>query len=234
MVYSRIVVLTGLILVLGSGLGLAQDERFELIMDLGYTASSGVDLNATDIGGGVIVNKVTPKSGFSYGGTFNVALAEAISAGFQFSQQLSKLEGSLQAGGKEEFADLSVYNYHGIFTFHLADQDSPLRPFLVVGLGATNYQASNANIPVPTPPLPGASQEVESLTKFSTTWGGGVKFFPHPEIGFEFKARWTPTYIRSDPAGVWCSPFWPWQCWIVGNDQYSHQGEFGGGVVFRF
>ncbi len=230
--YSRIVVITGLMLVLGSGLGLAQEERFELIIDLGYTASSGVDINPTDIGGGVIVNKVTPKSGFSYGGTFNVALAEAISVGFQFAQQLSTLEGSLQGGSKEDFADLSVYNYHGIFTFHLADQDSPLRPFILVGLGATNYRASNAGGPVNLP-QPG-SQDVESLTKFSTTWGGGVKFFPNPGIGFEFKARWTPTYIRSDPAGVWCSPFWPWQCWVVGDDQYSHQGEFGGGVVFRF
>ncbi len=232
MVHFRIVVITGLMLVLGSGLGLAQEERFELIIDLGYTASRGVDINATDIGGGVIVNKVTPKSGFSYGGTFNVALAEAISAGFQFSQQLSTLEGGLQGGGKEDFADLSVYNYHGIFTFHLADQDSPLRPFFLVGLGATNYTASNAGGPVNLP-QPG-SREVESKTKFSTTWGGGVKFFPNPGIGFEFKARWTPTYIRSDLAGAYCSPFWPWQCWIVGNSQYSHQGEFGGGVVFRF
>ena len=232
MVHFRIVVITGLMLVLGSGLGLAQDENFELIIDLGYTTSSGVDINATDIGGGVIVNKVTPKSGFSYGGTFNVALAEAISAGFQFSQQLSTLEGRLQVGGKEDFADLSVYNYHGIFTFHLADQDSPLRPFFLVGLGATNYSASNAGGPANLP-QPG-SREVESKTKFSTTWGGGVKFFPNPGIGFEFKARWTPTYIKTDPAGYWCNPFWPWQCWIVGDDQYSHQGEFGGGVVFRF
>ena len=230
--YSRKVFILGFILVLCSSLVLAQEEKFELIIDLGYTTSSGVDINATDIGGGVIVNKVTPKSGFSYGGTFNVALAEAISAGFQFSQQLSTLEGRLQGGGKEDFADLSVYNYHGIFTFHLADQDSPLRPFFLVGLGATNYSASNAGGPVNLPE-PG-SREVESKTKFSTTWGGGVKFFPNPGIGFEFKARWTPTYIRSDLDGVYCSPFWPWQCWIVGNDQYSHQGEFGGGVVFRF
>ena len=232
MVHFRIVVITGLMLVLGSGLGLAQEERFELIIDLGYTTSSGVDVNATDIGGGVIVNKVTPKSGFSYGGTFNVALAEAISAGFQFSQQLSTLEGRLQGGGKEDFADLSVYNYHGIFTFHLADQDSPLRPFFLVGLGATNYRADNARDPVNLPE-PG-SRGVESRTKFSTTWGGGVKFFPNPGIGFEFKARWTPTYIRSDAAGVYCSPFWPWSCWVVGESKYSHQGEFGGGVVFRF
>jgi hypothetical protein len=142
------------------------------------------------------------------------------------------LEGGLAGGGKEEFADMSVYNYHGIFTFHMADQDSPLRPFFLLGLGATNYSAKNPRDPVNLP-QPG-TDDVRSLTKFSTTWGGGVKFFPSPGIGFEFKARWTPTYIKTDPGGYWCNPFWPWQCWIVGDDQYSHQGEFGGGVVFRF
>ncbi|MCZ6878951.1 MAG: outer membrane beta-barrel protein [Acidobacteria bacterium] len=230
--YSREVFILGFILVLCSSLGLAQEEKFELIIDFGYTASGGVDINATDIGGGVIVDRITPKGGFSYGGTFNVAISEATSLGFQFSQQLSTLEGRVQGGRKEDFSDLSVYNYHGIFTFHAADQDSPVRPFFLVGMGATSYRADNARNPVNLPE-PG-SGGVESRTKFSTTWGGGVKFFLDPGIGFELKARWTPTYIRSNAAGYYCSPFWPWQCWVVGDSQYSHQGEFGGGVVFRF
>jgi hypothetical protein len=99
MAHVRNIFITALMLVLSSGLGLAQDEKFELIIDLGYTASSGVNVNPTDVGGGTIVNKVTPKSGFSYGGTFNVALAEAISVGFQFAQQLSTLEGGCPCGG---------------------------------------------------------------------------------------------------------------------------------------
>ncbi len=197
--YSREVFILGFMLVLCSSLGLAQEETFELIFDFGYTASGGVDINATDIGGGVIVDRITPKGGFSYGGTFKVALAEAISLGFQFNQQLSTLEGRIQGGQKEDFSDLSVYNYHGIFTFHATDQSSPLRPFFLVGLGATNYQADNARGPVNLPE-PG-SREVVSVSKFSTTWGGGVKFYLDPGIGFEVKARWTPTYIRSDAVG---------------------------------
>ena len=232
MLHFRIVVITGLMFVLGSGLGLAQDKRFELIINLGYTASGGVDVNLTDIGGGQTVDRITPKSGFSYGGTFNVNLTEAIAAGFQFSEQNSKLEGRIVGGNKEEFADMKVDNYHGIFTFHLAEEDSPVRPFFLAGIGATTYRASNPRDPVNLP-SPGQS-EVESRTRFSTTWGGGIKIFPNESIGFQAQVRWTPTYIKTDPAGVWCSPFRPWQCWIVGNDQYSHQGEFGGGVVFRF
>ena len=119
MVNSRSAVILGWVLVLCSGLGLAQDERFEIIIDLGYTASNGVN-TSTDLGGGQVVDRITPKSGFSYGGTFNVFLSEAISAGFNFAQQNSKLEGRIVGGSKEEFADMTVANYHGIFTFHLA------------------------------------------------------------------------------------------------------------------
>ncbi len=49
--YSRKVFILGFILVLCSSLGLAQEEKFELIFDFGYTASGGVDINPTDIGG---------------------------------------------------------------------------------------------------------------------------------------------------------------------------------------
>jgi len=231
MVHFRRVVMMGWVLVLFSGLGLAQDKRFEILINLGYTLSNGVNTN-TPIGGGQTVDRITPKSGFSYGGGFNVFLSEAISAGFNFSQQNSKLEGRVVGGSKEEFADMTLANYHGVFTFHLADEDSPMRPFFLAGIGATNYRASNPRDPVNLP-SPGTS-DIESRTRFSTTWGGGIKIFPNESIGFLAQVRWTPTYIKTDPGGYWCSPFWPWQCWIVGDDQYSHQGEFSGGVVFRF
>ena len=50
MAHVRNIFITALMLVLFSGLGLAQDEKFELIIDLGYTATSGVDVNPTDNG----------------------------------------------------------------------------------------------------------------------------------------------------------------------------------------
>ena len=53
-------------------------------------------------------------------------------------------------------------------------------------------------------------------------------------IGVRLAARWTPTYIRSDPGGYWCSPFWLGGCWIIEEPNYSHQLEFSGGVTLRF
>ena len=75
---------------------------------------------------------------------------------------------------------------------------------------------------------------IESSTRFSTTWGGGVKAYVSDNVGFNFTARWVPTYISSDPAGIWCSPYWPGACWVLSEANYSNQFDLSGGVNFRF
>jgi hypothetical protein len=61
---------------------------------------------------------------------------------------------------------------------------------------------------------------------------GRVKFFPNPSFGVRFGAQWTPTYIKTDPGGYWCDPWFG--CYVVGEAQYSSQWDLSGGVVFRF
>jgi len=211
------------ILLLWAPLTLAQDEyKIELTPYVGYTTSGGVRINPVDIGGGVIVDRITPTSGVSFGIGFDYLFSEHAAVGFNFSQQQSNLEGRTQSG-KQNFTDMSVRNYHGIFTYNLGDEDAPMRPFFFGGLGATQYAPAEIQ-----------GQSINSSTRFSTTWGGGVKFFVSEHIGIRGTGRWTPTYIRSDPGGVWCSPYWPWSCWVVGNPHYSHQFEMSAGAVFRF
>ncbi len=201
----------------------AQDKKFEFTPYVGYTASEGVRINDQDVGGGTIVNTISPKSGASWGLSFDFLATENFAIGFNWNQQFSKLNGNVKDSGNREFADMSVYNYHGIFTYNFFDEDDPVRPFLFGGLGATQYSPGDVG-----------GQSIGGSTKFSTSWGGGVKFFASPNVGFRVSARWTPTYIKSDPAGIWCSPYWPWNCWVVGDADYSHQGEFSAGLILRF
>ena len=202
----------------------AQDEyKIELTPYIGYTFSEGVDITPTNIGGGEVVNRISPTSGLAYGFTFDYLFSENAAVGFNFSQQDSNLEGRIQGEGKTNYADMKVRNYHGIFTYNMGDEDVPMRPFFFGGLGATQY-------------APGEIQGNSSAggTRFSTTWGGGVKFFVSEHIGIKGTGRWTPTYIKSDPAGVWCNPWYPWSCWVVSEANYSHQFEMSAGVTFRF
>ena len=49
--------------------------------------------------------------------------------------------------------------------------------------------------------------------------------------------RWTPTYVKSDPAGVWWSPYWGsyWGgCYQVADTDYSNPFELSASVAFRF
>jgi hypothetical protein len=126
-------------------------------------------------------------------------------------------------GDSQDFTDMHLYNYHGIFTYNFFAAEAKVRPYVFGGLGATVYGFA-----------PIGNFDVDGSTRFSTTWGGGVKVFPTPSLGFKATARWTPTYIKSDPAGIWCSPYYPFGCWVVGDPDYSNQGEFSAGVVFRF
>ena len=118
---------------------------------------------------------------------------------------------------------MDINNFHGIFTYNFGDEDSDIRPYLFGGLGATHYDPGN---------IEGNSSK--SSTRFSTTWGGGVKIFTSEHFGFRGGVRWTPTYITSTSSGIWCDPWYPWVCWHVSNDQFSHQFELGGGIIARF
>ena len=123
-------------------------------------------------------------------------------------------------------ADASISTYHGYFGYNWGDSDAKARPYAFIGLGATNYGGvdfTQAN---------GQSRTIGSETQFSTVWGGGVKFFPSPSVGARFGIQWTPTYIKSDPGGVWCDPYWG--CYTVGDAQYSNLWDISGGITFRF
>jgi hypothetical protein len=78
----------------------------------------------------------------------------------------------------------------------------------------------------------GQQRDIDGETKFATNWGGGVKLYPGERVGLKLGVRWTPTYVKTDPTGYWCDPYWG--CFTVGDAQYSNQFEFSGGVFFRF
>jgi len=198
----------------------AQDYKVEFSGFFGYTFSEGFTIDPITSGGNVY-NKINPTNGASYGFTFDVLVTENMAVGFQYGQQRSTLEAS--GTTKVDFTDMNVNNYHAIFTYNFGDEDNAMRPFIVGGLGATQYQPSAVE-----------GTEISSSTRFSTTWAGGVKAYPAKNVGFKAMARWTPTYIKSDPAGIWCSPWWPWGCYQLVETDYSNQFELAAGITFRF
>ena len=220
----RLVVLAAALLLFPAS---AAAQRFEIGVGGGYSASEGITADERDYLG-LVYDRAPVKSGGSFNLSFGVFASPEVLIEFLYSRQASTLRAEGPFTASLDVADLDVDTYHVNFVYHFSD--TGVRPFAFGGLGATHYGFGDV---VPTLlPTPNDTIDIPGETKFSSTWGAGVKFFPAPAIGLKFMMRWTPTYIKSDSDGLWCDPFYG--CWVVGDPQYSHQFDISGGVTFKF
>lgn len=200
----------------------AQSSKFEISANAGYTFSDGVSGVTVETDQGTF-NRIDPADSFSWGLRLGYMLSENSEIGFLFDNQPTQLE----AGGRDKatIGDMNVYNYHGYYSYSFMDRDAVARPYILVGLGATQFGSVN--------PTDGVTEEsIDGGTQFSGTFAFGGKFFPFSsqKFGLRAEVRWTPTYIKSDPGGWWCGY---WGCYVVEDAQYSNQWELSGGFIFR-
>ena len=202
----------------------AQEPGAEVSVLFGWAFSEGVDGESVATADGNVFNRVDPKDSFKWGLSAGALLAGGVEVGFLFGQQRSTLEAS--GTNTVDIGDMTVNTYHGYFAYNFLDSDDTVRPYLMGGLGATSFSSVDFTR------LNGQTGTIGGETRFSTTWGAGVKVYASPNVGARLGIQWTPTYIKSDAVGWWCDPFWG--CYVVGNAQYAHQFDISGGLSFRF
>ena len=202
----------------------AYAQRVEVSGLFGWSLSDGVTGDPVLAGDGNIYDAVDVKDSASWGLAVGVNATDNVEVGFLFGQQLSTLEVSGTA--TRDLGDLTVNTYHPYVAYNVGEVDGRVRPFVLVGFGATSYPG------VTYVAATGDTRETDGETRFSTTWGVGVKVFPSPNVGARFGVQWTPTYIKSDTAGWWCDPYWG--CYLVSDSQYANQFQLNGGITFRF
>jgi len=212
-----------LLVALGIGLAAtsaqAQSSKFEISATAGYTFSDGVSGATVETDEGTF-NRLDPADSFSWGLRFGYMLSGNSEVGFLFDTQPTQLE----AGGRDKatVGDMNVYNYHGYYSYSFMDRDAVARPYILVGLGATQFGS-----------VSGAQGNLDGGTQFSGTFAFGGKFFPFSsqKFGLRAEARWTPTYVKSDPGGWWCGFY---GCYLTEDPQYANQIELNAGIIFRF
>ncbi len=201
----------------------AQDPRIEFQGWVGYTLSDGASGDPFEAADGNVYNRVDPDNSVSYGLSVGFFVTENVEVGFLWDRQ----DTTLVAKGNTttDVSQMNIDNYHGFLAYNFGYADDTIRPYVLGGLGATRY----SNITVQ-----GLANtfDVPSQSRFSTTWGAGVKIYPGRAFGIFGGVRWTPTFIKSDATGWWCDPFWG--CWVTTNTQYANQWEFSGGLTLRF
>ena len=217
---KRAIVIAGLFVMAGVVPAFAQ--KVEVSGFVGWSITDGVDSDPILAGDGNIYDTVEPDDAAIYGFTVGALVGEGAEVGFRWAQQPTTL--TISGTSEREIGDMNITSYHGYFAYNFGDVDAPVRPFALIGLGATNYGSVDATIA-------GVNRSLGGETQFSTTWAAGVKVHARA-VGLRLAAEWTPTYIKTDSAGWWCDPYWG--CYLVGNAQYSHQFQFNAGVMFRF
>jgi opacity protein-like surface antigen len=202
----------------------AQDKRVEASVIFGYTFSDGVSGDSVRASNGQLYDRVDPKDSFKWGLDIGALVNDNMQVGFLFGQQPTTL--TIGGTATTDVGDLTITTYHGYFGYNFGEADARIRPYLMGGLGATNFGSVEFTT------LTGVQLTTDSGTQFSSTWGAGVKVFPRPNVGVRFGVQWTPTYIKSDAEGWWCDPYWG--CYVVSDPQYSNQWDLSGGIAFRF
>jgi len=201
----------------------AAQAQVEISGSFGYGFSEGVDVTRGTLLS-EFVDNVTVGNGLSFGGGVKLWVSETTQVGLQFGLQDSSL--GVKGSSSFEITSMNVYTYQGTATYHAGSSGSSVRPFVTVGLGATQYAPSDA-----------MGMSFDSEWRVSGSLGGGVKAYANERIGFGLTARWTPTYIKSDSGGVYCSPFWsPYYgggCAVLAQPDFSNQLGLTGEIILR-
>jgi hypothetical protein len=195
----------------------------------GFTASEGIQASDQRLILGQEYDRLDVTSGGSWGATAGVFIGPKFEVEFLWDRQFSTLQISHPAPART-LAKLNVDNYHGNLVYNFGNPSSKVRPYVFGGVGATHYAPGDYDASIPDA---GSLPKIEGDTRFSSTWGGGVKLYAGRHVGVKGTVRWTPTYIKSSASGLWCDPFFA-ACWVVGDPDYSHQLEISGGVTIRF
>jgi len=201
----------------------AQSPKVEVAGLFGYTLADGVSGDPYKAANGNTYDRVDPVDSMNYGLSVGFFVSPSAQIGFLWRRQPTSIE--VSGSTTTKLSDINIDGYHVFGAYYFGDPDAKVRPYLMGGVGATNY--GSISFQTATGP-----KTVSGNAQFSTTWGAGVKMYASPKVGVQAGIQWTPTYIKSDAAGWWCDPWFG--CYVVGSAQYSNQLEFVGGVTFRF
>ncbi len=188
-------------------------QTVELTPTIGGIWNGSLDYTARGYTKADIGNAVT------YGFTAGIYASSNIEVEFLWNRSSSDLMGTPLNGGPEtRVFRLNMSQYFGNVLFHVGGQEDRMRPYVLVGMGATHFSP--------------AGIDASGLTRPSFGFGGGVKYFFKKGIGLRVQWRWLPINMYTSSSNTWCGPVTG--CWAMGTAHYLHALDFTTGAVFRF
>ena len=136
----KVLAVTMAVLALSAVPAMAQG-KIEISGLVGWTFSDGVTGSAVTAPDGNRYDAVDLKDSMNWGVMFGVMANPNFEVGFMFNQQMSALR--LEGSTNRELGDMSINSYHGYMAVNFGDAESKVRPYILGGIGATDYGSVN-------------------------------------------------------------------------------------------
>ena len=199
-------------------------KRFEFHVSGGLTVSGGIPL---DVDGDVRHLSIRVNYSQNVGAALAVNLNEldAIEVYWQRQFTEGRLPAELAALLSSESLsaiNLNIDQYHMNFIRHYKISVPKTRPYVMAALGATTYRAN-------------WNGQSNSMSYFSFSIGGGVKYYLNDHLGLRGEARWSPTVISAPGSSFWClSGGSGGACLVKLSTALQEQMDLTGGFFIRF
>jgi hypothetical protein len=156
------------------------------------------------------------KESAAWGATLDVEVADDGEIEASFARQNTRLATGGVFTSQPRF-DLAVETYQIGGNYVFGEYKARFRPYLGMTVGLTRLVPQPAGL--------------ESETRFSGTFGVGVKAYVSRRVGLRLEARGLLTVLRSD-GSIFCGSLSG--CEISSSGATFGQGELRGGLMFRF
>lgn len=192
--------------------------RFELAPTVGWRFGG-----TTSSTGNTYIENVKIPNTLSFGLTAEYALKPWGSIELLWSHQDTELRANLTAAGAglgedERLTHLNIDTFQLGGLWQSGDPLNRARLYFDLLFGVTIFT-----------PAP----EFSTLTRFSASVGGGIKFYLTDHLGARLGARWMPVYINSSNSGYsTCSAFYG--CYTYYGTNYLSQGDAAAALLMRF
>lgn len=214
-----------LFVLIGCPAALSQEfKRFEFHVPGGLSVSGDIPL---DIEGDVRHFSIHVNNSHNLGAAFAVNLKELDAIEFCWQRQFTEGRPSAELAALLSSESLSAFKlnvdqYHMNFIHHYEISVPKTRPYVMAGLGATTYRAN-------------WNGQSNSMSYFSFSIGGGIKYYLNDRFGLRGEVRWSPTVISASGSRFWCqSGGSGLACLIKLRTALQEQMDLTGGFFFRF